>query len=149
MDDARRSFEDHLNAPRNRGALRDAPDAGAAVAAQLALDAGDEVVAVTLELWADPAGDGTKSCCSAQAVTAARALAHRMGFPHITLDLREQFRAQVVDDFVAEYEAGRTPNPCVRCNGLERFGGMLAPAHALGASRLATGHHAPIERNPH
>src|SRR3954471_1521822 len=61
-----------------------------AVAAQMALDAGDDVVAVTLELWADPNGDGTKSCCSPQAVTGARALAHRMGIPHITLDLREE-----------------------------------------------------------
>src|SRR5918992_454298 len=58
-----------------------------AMAAQLALDAGHEVVAVTLELWADPATDGTASCCSPQAVTGARALAHRMGIPHLTLDL--------------------------------------------------------------
>jgi tRNA-specific 2-thiouridylase len=118
-----------------------------AVAAQLALDAGDDVVAVTLELWSDPNGDGTKSCCSPQAVTGARALAHRMGIPHITLDLRDEFRRQVVDDFVAEYEAGRTPNPCVRCNGLVRFGEMLALADALGADRLATGHYARITRD--
>jgi tRNA-specific 2-thiouridylase len=115
-----------------------------AVAAQMALDAGDDVVAVTLELWSDPSGDGTKSCCSPQAVTGARALAHRMGIPHITLDLREEFRREVVDDFVAEYEAGRTPNPCVRCNGLVRFGEMLQLADALNADRLATGHYARI-----
>src|SRR4051794_38056293 len=115
-----------------------------AVAAQLALDAGDDVVAVTLELWSDPSGDGTKSCCSPQAVTGARALAHRMGIPHFTLDLREEFRREVVDDFVAEYEAGRTPNPCVRCNGLVRFGEMLELARALNADRLATGHYARI-----
>jgi tRNA-uridine 2-sulfurtransferase len=118
-----------------------------AVAAQMALDAGDDVVAVTLELWSDPSGDGSKSCCSPQAVTDARALAHRMGIPHITLDLREEFRREVVDDFVAEYEAGRTPNPCVRCNGLVRFGEMLALAGALGAERLATGHYARITRD--
>jgi tRNA-specific 2-thiouridylase len=115
-----------------------------AVAAQMALDAGDDVVAVTLELWADPNGDGTKSCCSPQAVTGARALAHGMGIPHITLDLREEFKREVVDDFVAEYEAGRTPNPCVRCNGLVRFGEMLELADGLGADRLATGHYARI-----
>ena len=69
-----------------------------AAAAQLALDAGDEVVAVTLELWSDPGTDGEKSCCSPQAVAGARALAHRMGIPHITLDLRDRFRAEVVDD---------------------------------------------------
>jgi tRNA-specific 2-thiouridylase len=118
-----------------------------AVAAQIALDAGDEVVGVTLELWSDPDGDGTKSCCSPQAVTGARALAHRMGIPHITLDLREEFRREVVDDFIAEHEAGRTPNPCVRCNGLVRFGEMLQLADALHADRLATGHYARITRD--
>jgi tRNA-uridine 2-sulfurtransferase len=116
-----------------------------AVAAQLALNRGDEVVAVTLELWADPATDGDRSCCSPQAVLGARALAHRMGIPHITLDLREPFRAQVVDDFVAGHAAGVTPNPCVRCNGLVRFEAMLELADALGAARLATGHYARIE----
>ena len=116
-----------------------------AVAAQMALDVGDDVVGVTLELWSDPSGDGSKSCCSPQAVTGARALAHRMGIPHITLDLRDEFRREVVDDFVAEYEAGRTPNPCVRCNGLVRFGEMLDLADRLGADRLATGHYARIE----
>jgi tRNA-uridine 2-sulfurtransferase len=118
-----------------------------AVAAQIALEAGDDVVAVTLELWSDPEGDGSKSCCSPQAVTGARALAHRMGIPHITLDLREEFRRDVVDDFVAEHEAGRTPNPCVRCNGLVRFGEMLELADALDADRLATGHYARITRD--
>ncbi|HEX6712891.1 MAG TPA: tRNA 2-thiouridine(34) synthase MnmA, partial [Thermoleophilaceae bacterium] len=118
-----------------------------AVAAQMALDAGDDVIAVTLELWSDPQGDGTKSCCSPQAVTGARALAHRMGIPHITLDLREEFKREVVDDFVASHEAGDTPNPCVRCNGLVRFGEMLRLAEALRADRLATGHYARIDRD--
>jgi tRNA-uridine 2-sulfurtransferase len=120
-----------------------------AAAAQLALDAGDEVVAVTLELWADPATDGERSCCSPQAVTGARALAQGMGIPHFTLDLRESFRAQVVDDFIAGYAGGTTPNPCVRCNGLVRFDAMLALAESLGAARLATGHYARIERDDH
>src|ERR687891_659087 len=110
-----------------------------AAAAQLALDAGDEVVAVTLELWSDPATDGERSCCSPQAVTGARALAHRVGIPHVTLDLRDRFRAEVVDRFVDGYASGRTPNPCVRCNGHVRFDAMLALASSLGAARLATG----------
>jgi tRNA-uridine 2-sulfurtransferase len=118
-----------------------------AAAAQLALDAGDEVVAVTLELWSDPATDGERSCCSPQAVVGARALAHRMGIPHATLDVRERFRAEVVDRFVDGYAEGRTPNPCVRCNGEVRFDAMLDLAAKLGAARLATGHYARIVRD--
>src|SRR5688500_5549239 len=120
-----------------------------AAAAQLALDAGDQVVAVTLELWSDPGTDGEQSCCSPQAVRGARDLAHRMGIPHITLDLRERFRAEVVDRFLDGYVAGRTPNPCVRCNGEVRFDAMLELADALGAGRLATGHYARIARDEH
>jgi tRNA-specific 2-thiouridylase len=118
-----------------------------ATAAQLAIDAGHDAVAVTLELWSEPGVDGTKSCCSPQAVTHARALAHRMGLPHVTLDLRSGFRDQVVDDYLGELAAGRTPNPCVRCNGLVRFDAMLALAAQLGAATLATGHYARIERD--
>ncbi len=118
-----------------------------AAAAQLALDAGDEVVAVTLELWSDPGTDGEKSCCSPQAVRGARDLAHRMGIPHVTLDVRDRFRAEVVDTFLDGYAAGRTPNPCVRCNGEVRFDTMLELAEALGAARLATGHYARIARD--
>jgi len=120
-----------------------------AAAAQLALDAGDEVVAVTLELWSDPGTDGEKSCCSPQAVRGARDLAHRMGIPHITLDLRDRFRAEVVDTFLDGYAAGRTPNPCVRCNGEVRFDSMLELAASLGAAKLATGHYARIARDEH
>src|SRR4051794_34066303 len=118
-----------------------------AVAAQRARDEGHDVLAVTLELWSEPGVDGTKSCCSPQAVTHARALAHRMGLPHVTLDVREGFRSAVVQDFVDELGAGRTPNPCVRCNGHVRFDAMLALAQDLGATRLATGHYARIERD--
>jgi tRNA-specific 2-thiouridylase len=120
-----------------------------AVAAQLAIDAGHDAIAVTLELWSDPGTDGTKSCCSPQAVTGARALAHRMGLPHVTLDVRQDFRGQVVDQYMEELGAGRTPNPCVRCNGLVRFDAMLALAGRLGAARLATGHYARIASDGH
>ncbi|HEU0018999.1 MAG TPA: tRNA 2-thiouridine(34) synthase MnmA [Thermoleophilaceae bacterium] len=118
-----------------------------AAAAQMALDAGDEVVAVTLELWSDPAGDGEQSCCSPQAVRGARGLAQRMGIPHFTLDLRDRFRGDVVDDFLAGYAGGATPNPCVRCNGLVRFDSMVELADRLGAARLTTGHYARIEQD--
>jgi tRNA-specific 2-thiouridylase len=120
-----------------------------AVAAHLCRERGDDVVAVTLELWSDSANDGTRSCCSPQAVTGARALAHRMGLPHLTLDLNEAFRREVVDDFLAEHATGATPNPCVRCNGLVRFAAMLGLAERVGAARLVTGHYARIARDRH
>jgi tRNA-specific 2-thiouridylase len=107
-----------------------------------------EVVAVTLELWADAANDGERSCCSAQAVRGARALAHRMGLPHLTLDLREEFRAGVVEPYLHAHADGLTPNPCVGCNGHVRLDAMLALAERLGCGRgLATGHYARTARD--
>jgi len=116
-----------------------------AVAALLEARRGGEVCAVTLELWADPEHDGDLSCCSASAVRRARALAHRMGLPHLTVDLRAEFRAGVVEPWLAEHAAGRTPNPCVRCNGHVRLDAMVALADRLGAQTLATGHYARVQ----
>ncbi|MDO8210844.1 tRNA 2-thiouridine(34) synthase MnmA [Conexibacter sp. CPCC 206217] len=116
-----------------------------AVVALLAGRDGGDAVAVTLELWADEANDGERSCCSAQAVRFARALAHRMGMPHLTLDLRDEFRAGVVTPFLEDHRAGLTPNPCVRCNGDVRLDAMLDFADRLGAETLATGHYARVE----
>jgi tRNA-specific 2-thiouridylase len=101
-----------------------------------------ETVAVTLELWADPDNDGERSCCSASAVAQARRLAHEMGLAHFTLDLRSEFRAGVVEPFIAGYRDGETPNPCVGCNGHVRLDAMLALADRLGCDGLATGHYA-------
>ena len=115
-----------------------------AVAALLTARSGAEVVAVTLELWRDPENDAERSCCSADAVRTARQLAHTMGLPHVTLDLRDEFRAGVVDPFLADHAAGVTPNPCVRCNGHVRLDAMLDLADRLGAGALATGHYARI-----
>jgi tRNA-uridine 2-sulfurtransferase len=117
-----------------------------AVAALLTTRAGREAVAVTLELWADPDNDAERSCCSAAAVRTARQLAHDMGLPHVTLDLREEFRAGVVEPWLADHEAGLTPNPCVRCNGHVRLDAMVELADRLGASTLATGHYARVQR---
>ncbi len=115
-----------------------------AVAALLERERGAEVVAVTLKLWADRRTDGERSCCSPQAVLGARALAHELGVPHLTLDLEREFRATVVEGFLSGHAAGRTPNPCVVCNGELRIDAMLALAERLGASALATGHYARI-----
>jgi tRNA-uridine 2-sulfurtransferase len=115
-----------------------------AVAALLVARAGREAVAVTLELWRDEANDAEASCCSAHAVRLARSVAHRMGLPHLTLDLRAAFAAGVVAPFLADHAAGLTPNPCVRCNGNVRLDAMLAFADRLGAAELATGHYARV-----
>jgi tRNA-specific 2-thiouridylase len=115
-----------------------------AVAALLVQRAGREAVAVTLELWRDPANDAEASCCSAHAVRLARSVAHRMGLAHLTLDLREAFAAGVVRPFLADHAAGLTPNPCVRCNGNVRLDAMIEFADRLGAADLATGHYARV-----
>ncbi len=114
------------------------------VAAFLCSRDGD-TLAVTLELWADTEHDAEQSCCSSSAVSQARALAHGLGLPHFTLDLREEFRQGVVAPFIAAYAAGDTPNPCVGCNGHVRLDAMLEFADRLGCTSLATGHYARIQ----
>jgi tRNA-specific 2-thiouridylase len=102
-------------------------------------------VGVTLRLWLDPEGpDSERACCSPESVIAARETCHRLGVPHVTLDLREEFRRAVVSPFVRGYARGQTPNPCTRCNGGFRFAELLAFARRAGAERLATGHYARI-----
>jgi tRNA-specific 2-thiouridylase len=109
------------------------------------LEAGSRAIGVTLRLWIDPAGpDAARACCSPEAVQLARATCHRLGRPHVTLDLREQFYRTVVEPFVRSYRSGHTPNPCVRCNGSFRFGRLLSFARRAGAPLLATGHYARI-----
>jgi tRNA-specific 2-thiouridylase len=116
-----------------------------AVAALLVAREGSEAVGVTLELWSDPENDGEASCCSAQAVRGARELAHGLGMPHLSIDLRAEFRAGVVDGWLADHAAGLTPNPCVRCNGKVRLDAMLELGERLGSETLATGHYARVE----
>jgi tRNA-uridine 2-sulfurtransferase len=103
------------------------------------------VVGVTLELWGDAENDGERSCCSAQAVRGAREAAHRLGVPHFSIDLREEFRAGVVDHWLEGHAAGETPNPCVRCNGNVRLEAMLDLGRRLGSETLVTGHYARVE----
>lgn len=107
--------------------------------------AGVEAVGVTLRLWSDPAGRAAERvCCSPQAVIAAREACHRLGVPHVTLDLRDAFRTTVVEHFVDGYRRGTTPNPCTRCNGSFRFDALTAFARRVGATVLWTGHYARI-----
>ena len=115
-----------------------------AVAALLERERGAEVIGVTLKLWADPETDGAKACCSPEAVLGARAVAHSIGVPHLTLDLEEEFRRRVVGSFLEGYSAGATPNPCIVCNGEVRIAAMIDLAERLGATHLITGHYARI-----
>ncbi len=109
------------------------------------LRAGRNAIGVTLRLWLDPDGpDADRACCSPEAVIAARETCHRLGLPHVTLDLREEFRHAIVTPFVRAYARGETPNPCVRCNGNFRFAELLAFARNAGCDRLATGHYARV-----
>jgi tRNA-specific 2-thiouridylase len=119
-----------------------------AVAALLVAETGAEAVGVTLELWSDPDSDGELSCCSAQAVRGARQLAHELGMAHLSIDLRAEFRAGVVDGWLEDHAAGLTPNPCVRCNGNVRLDAMLELARRLGSETLTTGHYARVHEGP-
>ena len=107
--------------------------------------AGRHAIGVTLRLWQDPAAPDTeRACCSPAAVAAARTTCHALGVPHVTLDLREEFKRTIVDPFVDAYRDGETPNPCMRCNGAFRFDELVAFASRAGADELWTGHYARI-----
>jgi tRNA-specific 2-thiouridylase len=135
---------DASDPPPERVAVAMSGGVDSAVAALLERERGAEVVGITVKLWADPETDGTKACCSPEAVLGARALAHSLGIPHFTLDLEEEFRRRVVDRFVSGYADGQTPNPCVLCNGEVRLAAMIDLAERVGAGRLLTGHYARI-----
>ncbi len=133
-----------FRAPRAVGRVAVAMSGGVDSAVTL-LKSLPNAIGVTLRLWLDPDGpDAERACCSPDAVLAARATCHSLGVPHVTLDLREEFRRSVVEPFVRGYERGETPNPCIHCNGGFRFARLLAFAHRAGADTLATGHYARI-----
>jgi tRNA-uridine 2-sulfurtransferase len=119
-----------------------------AVAALLVTREGAQAVGITLELWSDQENDGEASCCSAQAVRGAREVAHGLGMAHLSIDLRAEFRAGVVNPWLEDHGAGETPNPCVRCNGNVRLDAMLELARRLGAQTLTTGHYARVIKDP-
>src|SRR5437763_11142585 len=117
-----------------------------AVAAARAVDAGDEVTGVHLALSPKPVAfrDGARGCCTLEDARDARRAADAIGIPFYVWDLAERFARDVVDDFVAEYAAGRTPNPCIRCNERVKFAAVLDRALALGFDAVCTGHHARL-----
>jgi tRNA-uridine 2-sulfurtransferase len=117
-----------------------------AVAAALAVDAGHDVTGVHLALSPDrqTLRSGARGCCSVEDAHDARRVADELGVPFYVWDLADRFREDVVDDFVAEYAAGRTPNPCLRCNEKIKFSAVLDRAQALGFDAVVTGHHARL-----
>ena len=120
-----------------------------AVAAARAIDAGHDVTGVHLALSANPQSyrSGARGCCSKEDAHDARRVADELGIPFYVWDLSERFRADVVDDFVAGYAAGETPNPCLRCNERIKFTAVLDRAVALGFDAVCTGHYARLHRS--
>ncbi len=118
------------------------------VAAALMLDAGHDVVGVTLKQWEGPGGAmPTAGCCTVGDAEDARRVAAQLDVPYYVLDYTDEFRTEVVDRFGAAYMAGTTPNPCVECNRTVRFRALLERTSALGCDVLVTGHHARIRRS--
>lgn len=120
-----------------------------AVAAARAAEAGHEVVGVHLALSRMPGTlrTGSRGCCTIEDSMDAQRAANKIGIPFYVWDFSERFKQDVVDDFIAEYSAGRTPNPCMRCNERIKFAALLEKALALGFDALCTGHYASIEKD--
>lgn len=119
-----------------------------AVAAALLVDKGYDVVGLTMNLFSLPGGicrfEELRSCCGWKAAEDAHGVARRLGIPHFVADFRRDFEETVIKDFCLEYQRGRTPNPCIRCNEHIKFNLLLERAARLGAEFVATGHHARV-----
>jgi tRNA-specific 2-thiouridylase len=117
------------------------------VSAALLKEAGYEVIGVTMQIWPpDKAAFG--GCCGVVVAEDARKVAHKLGLPHYVMDFGDVFADTVIDDFCREYGAGRTPNPCTRCNQYVKFGALLDKMKGLDADFLATGHYARVGPTP-
>ena len=116
------------------------------VVAALLSESSEELVGVTMRVWDAPAGAlaPPNSCCSADDTDDARRVAHALGIPHYTLNVKEDFKEKVVDYFVDEYLKGRTPNPCILCNQAVKFDYLFRKGASFGATKVATGHYARI-----
>jgi len=119
------------------------------VAAALLVEAGHDVVGVTMKTfcYSETPAHG-KTCCGLDGIQDARRVAEALGIPHYVFDVEEDFTRDVIDDFVAEYARGRTPNPCVRCNSNTKFRDLLERGRALGCDGIASGHYVRIRHTP-
>ncbi len=136
--------------PRKRVAVAMSGGVDSSLAAALLKGDGDEVIGVTMQIWAvkAPEEDRPGACCGVEAIEAAKRVAYKLEIPHYVLNLRDIFAQKVIDYFCQEYSLGRTPNPCIRCNQYIKFDVLLQKAKELGADFLATGHYARIEHSP-
>ena len=116
------------------------------VAGYLLREQGYDVIGITMKVWPqDCISRAEDKCCGPQAIADARGVAHSLGIPHYVVDEADQFERLVIDYFSSEYQAGRTPNPCVMCNEKLKFGNLWSKAEALDCEYIATGHYAIIE----
>jgi tRNA-specific 2-thiouridylase len=135
-----------MNLNKRRVLLGMSGGVDSSVAGYLLREQGYEVIGVTMKVWPqDCISRAEDKCCGPQAITDARGVAHALSIPHYVVDEADQFERLVIDYFSSEYQAGRTPNPCVMCNEKLKFGNLWSKAAALGCDYIATGHYAVIE----
>jgi tRNA-uridine 2-sulfurtransferase len=136
-----------MNGKKKRVLLGMSGGVDSSVAGYLLREQDYDVVGVTMKVWPqDCISRAEDKCCGPQAIADARGVAHSLGIPHYVVDEADQFERVVIDYFSSEYQAGRTPNPCVMCNEKLKFGSLWQKAQSLGCDYLATGHYAIIER---
>jgi tRNA-specific 2-thiouridylase len=137
-----------MNRNKQRVLLGMSGGVDSSVAGYLLREEGYEVIGVTMKVWPqDCISRAEDKCCGPQAVADARGVAHSLGIPHYVVDEVAQFERTVIDYFASEYQAGRTPNPCVMCNEKLKFGNLWSKAAALACDYIATGHYAVIEHH--